>query len=40
MKKCTLTDLEEMMKRAKIEATVRPCPEHDTHIIENGKMKS
>lgn len=37
--KCTLPELQEMMKRAKIESTHRPCPEHRVHIVQDGKLR-
>ena len=39
MKKCTLPDLQAMMKRAKIEHTDRVCKEHRVHIVRNGKVR-
>jgi hypothetical protein len=36
---CTLPDLKEMMKRAKIEMCERVCPDHRVHIVKDGKVR-
>lgn len=37
--KCTLPELEAMLKRAKIEHTTRICPVHRVHEVRNGKLR-